>query len=97
MVPAIAGRASACTGPTWGPAGSATSCSETLAVLRSIQLDDVADDELRRNVADLKGVCGEQLGLHGEAHASFAQILSEVRYFTDVRERARRSVAGPSR
>jgi hypothetical protein len=63
----------------------------SLAVLRSIQLDDVADEELRRNVAYLKGVCGEQLGLYAEAHSSFAQVLSEFPYFKDVRERVRRT------
>jgi tetratricopeptide (TPR) repeat protein len=62
-----------------------------LAVLRSIELDDVADEELRRNVVYLKGVSCEHLGQYSEAHAFFLQILSEFPYFKDVRERVRRT------
>jgi len=62
-----------------------------LAVLRSIELDDVADEELRRNVVYLKGVCCEQLGQNAEAHALFLQLLSEFPYFKDTRERVRRT------
>lgn len=62
-----------------------------LAVLRSIELEDVADDELRRNVVYLKGVCCEQLGQNAEAHALFLQLLSEFPYFKDTRERVRRT------
>jgi hypothetical protein len=62
-----------------------------LAVLRSIGLDDVGDEELRRNIAYLKAVCCEQLGLYSESHAHFLQILSEFPYFKDVRERVRRT------
>jgi hypothetical protein len=60
-----------------------------LAVLRSIELDDVADQELRRNISYLKAVCCERLGNFGEAHALFLQLLSEVPYFKDTRERVR--------
>jgi len=60
-----------------------------LAVLRSVQLDDVADQELRRNISYLKAVCCERLGNFGEAHALFLQLLSEVPYFKDTRERVR--------
>jgi tetratricopeptide (TPR) repeat protein len=62
-----------------------------LAVLRSIELDDVADEELRRNVVYLKGVCCEQIGQNAEAHALFLQLLSEFPYFKDTRERVRRT------
>jgi len=62
-----------------------------LAVLRSIALPDVTDDELRRNVAYLKGVCCELLGQYGEAHTLFLHILSEFPYFKDTRDRVRRT------
>jgi tetratricopeptide (TPR) repeat protein len=62
-----------------------------LAVLRSIQIDDVADDELRRNIVYLQGVCCEDVGQFGEAHALFLRILSEFPYFKDTRERVRRT------
>ena len=62
-----------------------------LAVLRSIALEDLTEEELRRNVAYLKGVSCEQLGLYSEAHAYFLQILSEFPYYKDVRERVRRT------
>jgi len=61
------------------------------AVLRSISIDDVADDELRRNIIYQKAVCCEQLGHHGEAHALYLHILSEFPYFKDTRERVRRT------
>jgi len=60
-----------------------------LAVLRSVQLDDVAEQELRRNIVYLKAVCCERLGNFSEAHALFLQLLSEVPYFKDTRERVR--------
>ena len=60
-------------------------------MLRSIVLDDVADEELRRNVVYLKGVCCEQLGQNAEAHTFFLQLLSEFPYFKDTRERVRRT------
>lgn len=62
-----------------------------LAVLRSIATDDLADDELRRNIVYLQGVCCEQVGQYGEAHALFLRILSEFPYFKDTRERVRRT------
>jgi tetratricopeptide (TPR) repeat protein len=62
-----------------------------LAALRSIALPDVPDDELRRNVTYLKGVCCEQLGQYGEAHTLFLHILSEFPYFKDTRDRVRRT------
>ncbi len=61
------------------------------AVLRSISIDDVADDELRRNIVYQKAVCCEQLGHHGEAHTLYLHILSEFPYFKDTRERVRRT------
>ena len=60
-----------------------------VAVLRRIQLSDVADDELRRNALYLRGRCEEQLGQFGTAHAVYLQILSEFPGFRDTHVRAR--------
>ena len=59
--------------------------------LEVVVLNDLTDEELRRNVVYLKGICCEQLGLHSEAHAYFLQILSEFPYYKDVRDRVRRT------
>jgi tetratricopeptide (TPR) repeat protein len=61
----------------------------SVSVLRSLELDDVADPELRRNITYLRAVCHERLSEYGEAHALFLQLLSEFPYFKDTRERAR--------
>jgi uncharacterized protein HemY len=60
-----------------------------VAVLRGIQLNDVADDELRRNATYLRARCEEQLGQFGNAHALYLQILSEFPGFRDTHARAR--------
>jgi tetratricopeptide (TPR) repeat protein len=60
-----------------------------LAVLRSVELDDVADADLRSNVVYLQGVCCERLGRWGEAHSHYLDLLSQTPGFKDTRERAR--------
>ncbi|MFQ5599142.1 MAG: tetratricopeptide repeat protein [Candidatus Krumholzibacteriia bacterium] len=59
------------------------------AVVRSIELDDVGDGELRRNVLYLQAGCNEQLGQFGEAHALYLRLVSEFPGFKDTHERAR--------
>jgi tetratricopeptide (TPR) repeat protein len=59
------------------------------AVLRSIGVDDVAEDELRRNVVYLLAICNEQLGHYGEAHARYLRLLSEAPGYKDTHKRAR--------
>jgi tetratricopeptide (TPR) repeat protein len=60
-----------------------------VAVLRSIGIDDVADDELRRNIVYLLATCSEQLGHYGEAHARYLRLLSESPGYKDTHKRAR--------
>jgi tetratricopeptide (TPR) repeat protein len=59
------------------------------AVLRSIGVDDVADDELRRNIVYLLAICSELLGHYGEAHARYLRLLSEAPGYKDTHKRAR--------
>jgi tetratricopeptide (TPR) repeat protein len=53
------------------------------AVLRSIDLNEIAETELRRNVMKLQARCYEQLGRYGEAHAVYLRIIGE---FPDSKE-----------
>jgi uncharacterized protein HemY len=53
------------------------------AVVRSINLNEIGETELRRNVMNLQARCYEQLGRYGEAHAVYLSILGE---FPDSKE-----------
>ncbi len=59
------------------------------AVLRAIDLSDVSEAELRRNVLYLQARCAELLGRFAEAHATYLRIVSEFPEFKDAQEKAR--------
>jgi tetratricopeptide (TPR) repeat protein len=59
------------------------------AVTRSIDLVQVADAEMRRNVLFLGARCNEQLGRFGEAHVIYLRLLGEFPDFKAAHERAR--------
>ncbi len=59
------------------------------AVTRSINLMQVPDAELRRNVLYLGARCHEQLGRFGEAHVLYLRLLGEFPDFKAAQERAR--------
>ena len=59
------------------------------AVTRSIDLSEVSDPELRRNVVFLRARCSEQLGRFGEAHVLYLRLVSEFPDFKAAQERTR--------
>ena len=59
------------------------------AVTRSIDVNGVADAELRRNVLYLRARCTEQLGRYGEAHVLYLRLIAEFPGFKPAQERAR--------
>ena len=59
------------------------------AVLRAIDLSDVTETELRRNILYLQARCAEIVGRFAEAHATYLRIVSEFPEFKDAQEKAR--------
>lgn len=59
------------------------------AVLRGIDLSEVSEPELRRNILYLQARSAELLGRFAEAHATYLRIVSEYPDFKDAHEKSR--------
>ncbi len=58
-------------------------------MLRAIDLSEVAEAELRRNIMYLQARCAELMGRFAEAHATYLSIVSEFPEFEEAHEKAR--------